>query len=92
MKGIDAGDVDRYLGIIEERVRTKKTGAQWQLTSPKPQRPDESVAALLATQSFSGVTIITHGFQPSNNQTLSSAGDGARTCDSGRTACARASR
>ena len=26
-------DADRYLGIIEERVRTKKTGAQWQLDS-----------------------------------------------------------
>ena len=33
LKGIDAGDVDRYLGIVEERVRTKKTGAQWQLDS-----------------------------------------------------------
>ncbi len=33
MKGIDAADVDRYLGIIEERVRTKRTGAQWQLDS-----------------------------------------------------------
>ncbi len=33
LKGIDAKDVDRYLGIIEERVRTKKTGAQWQLDS-----------------------------------------------------------
>lgn len=33
MKGIDANDVDRYLGIIEERVRTKRTGAHWQLES-----------------------------------------------------------
>ena len=33
LKGIDAADVDRYLGIVEERVRTKKTGAQWQLDS-----------------------------------------------------------
>ncbi len=33
LKGIDANDVDRYLGIIEERVRTKRTGAHWQLES-----------------------------------------------------------
>lgn len=33
LKGIDPSDVDRYLGIIEERVHSKKTGAQWQLDS-----------------------------------------------------------
>jgi CBS domain-containing protein len=33
LKGIDPSDVDRYLGILEERVRTKRTGAQWQLDS-----------------------------------------------------------
>lgn len=33
LRGIDAADVDRYLGILEERVRTKRTGAQWQLES-----------------------------------------------------------
>ena len=32
-RGIDAADVDRYLGVLEERVRTKRTGAQWQLDS-----------------------------------------------------------
>ena len=30
---IDAGDVDRYLGVIEERVVSRRTGAQWQLES-----------------------------------------------------------
>ena len=30
---IDAADVDRYLGVIEERVRQKKTGARWHLQS-----------------------------------------------------------
>jgi CBS domain-containing protein len=33
IKGIDPNDVDRYLGIIEERVRTRRTGASWQLDS-----------------------------------------------------------
>ncbi len=30
---IDSGDVDRFLGTVEERVSSGKTGAQWQLTS-----------------------------------------------------------
>ncbi len=30
---IDAGDVDRYLGVIEARVRAKRTGASWTLAS-----------------------------------------------------------
>jgi CBS domain-containing protein/gamma-glutamylcysteine synthetase len=32
-RGIDAGDADRFLGVIEERVRSRRTGAQWQLDS-----------------------------------------------------------
>jgi len=31
--GVDSSDVDRYLGTIEERVRTRQTGAQWALRS-----------------------------------------------------------
>ncbi|MCP4503873.1 MAG: CBS domain-containing protein [Deltaproteobacteria bacterium] len=31
--GIDSSDVDRYLGIIEERVLARKTGSQWALGS-----------------------------------------------------------
>jgi CBS domain-containing protein len=31
--GIDADDIDRYLGIIEQRVALEKTGAQWMLDS-----------------------------------------------------------
>jgi gamma-glutamylcysteine synthetase len=30
---IDSGEVDRYLGTVEERVSSGKTGAQWQLSS-----------------------------------------------------------
>lgn len=33
LKGIQDSDIDRYLGMIEERVRTTRTGAQWQLDS-----------------------------------------------------------
>ena len=31
--GVDRGDIDRYLGIIEERVQKDCTGAQWSLAS-----------------------------------------------------------
>jgi CBS domain-containing protein len=30
---VDAGDVQRYLGVVEERVRTGRTGATWALKS-----------------------------------------------------------
>lgn len=32
-RGVDTGDADRLLGVLEERVRSKRTGAQWQLES-----------------------------------------------------------
>ena len=31
--GLDAENIDLYLGVIEERVRSRRTGAQWQLQS-----------------------------------------------------------
>ena len=31
--GVDADDVDRYLGILHERVASQQTGAEWQLAS-----------------------------------------------------------
>ena len=32
-RGIDSRDIDRYLGVIEERVRVGRTGSQWMLDS-----------------------------------------------------------
>jgi CBS domain-containing protein len=32
-RGIDAADIDRYLGVVEERVRTGVTGSRWILSS-----------------------------------------------------------
>jgi CBS domain-containing protein len=32
-QAIDSSDVDRYLGVLEERVRSGRTGAQWALDS-----------------------------------------------------------
>ena len=31
--GVDPADIDRYLGVIEERVRSGQTGAQWTMKS-----------------------------------------------------------
>jgi len=31
--GVEVGDADRYLGILHDRVRSRQTGAQWQLSS-----------------------------------------------------------
>lgn len=47
---VDAADIDRYLGIIEQRVAHGQTGADWQLSSfsqmEKTQSVDERLAAL----------------------------------------------
>src|SRR5690606_6718208 len=32
-RGVDTADSDRLLGVLEERVRSKRTGSQWQLES-----------------------------------------------------------
>ena len=32
-EGIDAADIDRYLGVLEERVAMRRTGARWALES-----------------------------------------------------------
>ncbi len=31
--GVDTSDIDKYLGVIDERVRSGRTGAQWMLKS-----------------------------------------------------------
>lgn len=31
--GIDGDDIERYLGVIERRVRSRRTGARWQIES-----------------------------------------------------------
>jgi len=56
--GIAVDDIDRYLGIVEERVRRGRTGAQWQLDSlnsmgdqaPEDQRLRTLTRALISRQ------------------------------------------
>src|SRR5262249_39434388 len=55
---VDQGDIDRYLGIIEERARTRQTGARWIVkslaamsASPKDVRQRKLTSAILACQS-----------------------------------------
>jgi CBS domain-containing protein len=55
---LNGGDVDLYLGVIEERVRSRQTGAQWQLDSlaamgsigPLSERLSAITAAIAARQ------------------------------------------
>jgi CBS domain-containing protein/gamma-glutamyl:cysteine ligase YbdK (ATP-grasp superfamily) len=49
---IDSSDIDRYLGIIEERVQSRRTGSQWMIASIDAMQPQgsqsERLAALVA--------------------------------------------
>ena len=45
---IDEDDIDRYLGIIEQRVKSRQTGAQWQLDSIAEMDPTASRAERLS--------------------------------------------
>jgi CBS domain-containing protein len=51
--GVLRSDIDRYLGVIEKRVRSGKTGSQWQLKSlaemKKNGTKDEALTSLVAT-------------------------------------------
>jgi CBS domain-containing protein/gamma-glutamylcysteine synthetase len=51
-QGIQPDDIKRYLGVIDERVRTGRTGARWQLSSWNSLRdrstPTERATALVA--------------------------------------------
>lgn len=47
--GIDSSDVDRYCGVLEERIRSRQTGAQWlvdSLAGMKEGSPAERLASL----------------------------------------------
>ena len=43
--GLDADDIDRYLGVIEARISKRVTGADWQLKSLAKMRKEESTRA-----------------------------------------------
>ena len=43
----DSSDIDRYLGVIEERVRSLRTGSQWQVDSYDAMKCDGSQAECL---------------------------------------------
>jgi len=59
--GVDGGDADEYLGVIEKRVRSGRTGSQWMLSSLQEMgdrgTPAERMCALtaaLATRQLNG--------------------------------------
>lgn len=57
--GIDRGDIDRYLGVIEHRIASGRSGAQWMLDShagmkgqgSRPERMRSITAAISRNQS-----------------------------------------
>lgn len=57
-RGIDSSDIDRYLGVFEERVRSGKTGASWMVnswnsmptTATRDQRQRALVSGMIARQ------------------------------------------
>lgn len=48
-QGVDTDDADRYLDIIEERVKTRQTGARWILQSAAAMKGQSTRAERLAT-------------------------------------------
>jgi predicted transcriptional regulator len=52
LSGITSGEIDRYMGVIEERVEKKQTGSLWQLRSfegmPETATPAERAGAITA--------------------------------------------
>lgn len=45
---VDADDVDRYLGVIEERVKSRQTGSQWALSSFNSLKSKRSISERLS--------------------------------------------
>ncbi len=72
---VDSEDIDRYLGIVEERVANCATGAQWQLRSLAKMKghgtPAERITALTA-----GLAARQHGDQPGHRWSLAELEEG----------------
>ncbi|MSR62425.1 MAG: CBS domain-containing protein [Planctomycetes bacterium] len=83
-RGIDGADVDRYLGVIETRVKSGRTGSQWMLDSLEKMegqgRPDERYRALTAgilEQQWAGKPV--HEWQLARVESSADARDSYRT-------------
>jgi len=46
--GIDGADIDRYIGVIEERVRSRRTGSQWMIDSLTVMKGQRDIVECLA--------------------------------------------
>ena len=78
--GIDSGDIDRYIGIIEERVQTRRTGAQWMIESFDEMKCDKNLAECLGVLT-AATTVRQKTGKPVHTWALASkleAGDGPR--------------
>lgn len=55
-RGIDSSDVTRYLDIIEERVRSRRTGAMWMVESFSAMKTKRSVPERLSALTAATIT------------------------------------
>ncbi len=82
--GIDADDIDRYLGVIEARVTSGQTGAEWAMRSIAAMDPHTSpdtisralVAATLVNQQGTGPV---HTWEPASVEPLRHARESYQT-------------
>ena len=54
--GLDSADVDRYLGVIEQRVASRQNGASWMLRSLADMQETDTQDALLSALTAATVT------------------------------------
>ncbi len=54
--GVDSADVDRYLGVIEQRVASRQNGASWMLRSLADMQGTDTQDALLSALTAATVT------------------------------------
>lgn len=58
--GVEREDVDRYLGIVEERIQTRRTGSRWMLDSlaamadARPRQRDQALVGATIAHQASG--------------------------------------
>ena len=76
-RGIDSGDIDRYLGVMEERVKTARTGARWILDSLAKMGTEASADARYRTLTRRMLSLC-HGDLPIHDWPLATLDDQTR--------------
>ncbi|MEZ4460257.1 MAG: glutamate-cysteine ligase family protein [bacterium] len=75
-RGIDPEDVSRYLDVVEERVKTRRTGAMWMIDSFQAMKSKRSVPERLSALTAATITRQRQG-DPVHTWPLVEPGEGA---------------